>query len=178
MRPRPEAPVPLCSAAGTTVGDLGVDTFEEAIAKANSVDFGLHSAAFSNDVTTCHRLIDGLDSGSVLINDSTDYRLDSMPFGGVKGSGLRDSDFLFPFQPTLASSGAIRRGTKAWLPSPRCFDATDTTSTALGTRAGTASGRYVPLTAHTCHRRPIFLRPPRVVSVLGGRRLPAGLGLA
>jgi len=34
------------------------------------------------------RLIQGLDAGSVLINDSTDYRLDSMPFGGVKKSGL------------------------------------------------------------------------------------------
>ena len=60
----------------------------EAIAEANSVDYGLHAAGFSSDVTTCHRMIEGLDAGSVLINDSTDYRLDSMPFGGVKSSGL------------------------------------------------------------------------------------------
>jgi glyceraldehyde-3-phosphate dehydrogenase (NADP+) len=52
------------------------------------VDYGLHAAGFSRDVETCHRLIQGLDAGSVLINDSTDYRLDSMPFGGVKKSGL------------------------------------------------------------------------------------------
>ena len=32
--------------------------------------------------------LEGLDAGSVLINDSTDYRLDSMPFGGVKKSGI------------------------------------------------------------------------------------------
>jgi glyceraldehyde-3-phosphate dehydrogenase (NADP+) len=73
---------------GPAVNLYPVDDLDEAIAAANSVDYGLHAAAFSRDVETCHRLIQGLDAGSVLINDSTDYRLDSMPFGGVKKSGL------------------------------------------------------------------------------------------
>ncbi len=73
---------------GPTVNLYPVDDLDEAIAAANSVDYGLHAAAFSRDVATCHRLIEGLDAGSVLINDSTDYRLDSMPFGGIKKSGL------------------------------------------------------------------------------------------
>jgi glyceraldehyde-3-phosphate dehydrogenase (NADP+) len=73
---------------GPTVNLYPVDDLDEAIAAANSVDYGLHAAAFSRDVATCHRLIEGLDAGSVLINDSTDYRLDSMPFGGIKNSGL------------------------------------------------------------------------------------------
>ena len=42
--------------------------------------------------------IAGLDAGSVLINDSTDYRLDSMPFGGVKGSGLGKEGVKFSLQ--------------------------------------------------------------------------------
>ena len=46
----------------------------------------------------CFRLIEGLDAGSVLINDSTDYRLDSMPFGGVKGSGLGQEGVKFSLQ--------------------------------------------------------------------------------
>ena len=73
---------------GPAVNLYPVDNLDDAIALANSVDYGLHAAAFSRDVETCHRLIQGLDAGSVLINDSTDYRLDSMPFGGVKKSGL------------------------------------------------------------------------------------------
>ena len=36
-----------------------------------------------------------LDSGSVIINDSTDYCLDSMPFGGVKSSGLGKEGIRF-----------------------------------------------------------------------------------
>ena len=73
---------------GPAVNLYPVDDLDQAIAEANSVDYGLHAAGFSSDVETCHRMIQGLDAGSVLINDSTDYRLDSMPFGGVKSSGL------------------------------------------------------------------------------------------
>lgn len=73
---------------GPTVNLYPVDDLDQAIAEANSVDYGLHAAGFSNDVTICHRMIEGFDAGSVLINDSTDYRLDSMPFGGIKSSGL------------------------------------------------------------------------------------------
>jgi len=73
---------------GPAVNLYPVDDLDEALREANSVDYGLHAAGFSRDVETCHRLIQGLDAGSVLINDSTDYRLDSMPFGGVKKSGL------------------------------------------------------------------------------------------
>ncbi len=80
---------------GPAVNLYIVDTLDEALAKANSVDFGLHSAGFSNDVTVCHRMAAELDSGSVIINDSTDYRLDSMPFGGVKSSGLGKEGIRF-----------------------------------------------------------------------------------
>ncbi|HSO22081.1 MAG TPA: aldehyde dehydrogenase family protein [Chondromyces sp.] len=83
---------------GPTVNLYPVDDLDEAIAEANSVDYGLHAAGFSRDVETCHRLIEGLDAGSVLINDSTDYRLDSMPFGGVKSSGLGREGIRFSLQ--------------------------------------------------------------------------------
>jgi glyceraldehyde-3-phosphate dehydrogenase (NADP+) len=83
---------------GPAVNLYPVDDLDEAIARANSVDFGLHSAGFSNDLTICHRMAEGLDSGSVIINDSTDYRLDSMPFGGVKSSGLGKEGIRFSLQ--------------------------------------------------------------------------------
>ncbi len=83
---------------GPAVNLYPVDDLDEAIAEANSVDYGLHAAGFSNDVTICHRMIEGLDAGSVLINDSTDYRLDSMPFGGIKSSGLGREGIRFSLQ--------------------------------------------------------------------------------
>ncbi|MCL7961781.1 MAG: aldehyde dehydrogenase family protein [marine benthic group bacterium] len=83
---------------GPTVNLYPVDDLDEAIDRANSANYGLHAAGFSNDVTVCHRLAAGLDCGSVILNDSTDYRLDSMPFGGVKNSGLGREGLKFSLQ--------------------------------------------------------------------------------
>jgi glyceraldehyde-3-phosphate dehydrogenase (NADP+) len=40
----------------------------------------------------------GLDAGGVMVNDSTDYRLDSMPFGGIKNSCLGREGIKFSLQ--------------------------------------------------------------------------------
>lgn len=63
-------------------------TPREAIDRANDVDYGLQAAIFTRDLATAYTAIAGLQCGGVMINDSTDYRIDAMPFGGVKGSGL------------------------------------------------------------------------------------------
>ena len=65
-----------------------VDSLDEAIALSNSVNFGLHGAIFTKDINQAFKAAHELDVGGVMINDSTDYRLDQMPFGGVKMSGL------------------------------------------------------------------------------------------
>jgi glyceraldehyde-3-phosphate dehydrogenase (NADP+) len=83
---------------GPTVNLYAVDTEEEALAKANSLPFGLHAALFTSDVGRAWRLATGLDCGGVMVNDSTDYRLDSMPFGGIKGSGLGREGVKFSLQ--------------------------------------------------------------------------------
>ena len=65
-----------------------VKTLDEAIKKANAVNYGLHAAIFTNDINKAFKAIEELEVGGVIINDSTDYRMDAMPFGGVKNSGL------------------------------------------------------------------------------------------
>jgi len=61
---------------------------QEAIDLANNVDYGLQAGVFTRDLATAHRVADGLDCGGVMINDSSDYRIDAMPFGGTRSSGL------------------------------------------------------------------------------------------
>jgi glyceraldehyde-3-phosphate dehydrogenase (NADP+) len=73
---------------GPVVNLYPVKTLEEAITKSNSLNYGLHAAIFTRDVNKAFKAAYELDCGGVMINDSTDYRLDSMPFGGVKYSGL------------------------------------------------------------------------------------------
>ena len=81
-----------------TVNLYSVESLDEAIAKSNSLPFGLHAAIFTRDVDTAFKAAYGLDCGGVMINDSTDYRLDSMPFGGVKYSGLGREGLKFSLQ--------------------------------------------------------------------------------
>ena len=83
---------------GPAVNLYKVKTIEEAIEKANSLPFGLHAAIFSSDINTAFKAAYELDCGGVMINDSTDYRLDSMPFGGIKNSGLGREGIKFSLQ--------------------------------------------------------------------------------
>jgi len=94
----PDATIHYEEVFGPTVNLYPVDDLDEAIAAANSANYGLHAAGFSSDVTVCHKMAAGLDCGSVILNDSTDYRLDSMPFGGVKNSGLGREGLKFSLQ--------------------------------------------------------------------------------
>jgi glyceraldehyde-3-phosphate dehydrogenase (NADP+) len=73
---------------GPVVSLWPIDSIEEAVEKANAVDYGLHAAIFTRSLATAHYAIKHLECGGVIVNDSTDYRLDQMPFGGIKNSGL------------------------------------------------------------------------------------------
>jgi len=71
-----------------TVNLYPVKDLDEAIAKANSVNFGLHAGIFTKDIGKAFKAIKELEVGGIIVNDSSDYRIDMMPFGGVKRSGL------------------------------------------------------------------------------------------
>ena len=73
---------------GPVTGIVPVDSLDDAIDVANDVDQALHASVFTNDIGMAMRVVREVDAGGVLVNDSTDYRIDAMPFGGVKGSGL------------------------------------------------------------------------------------------
>ena len=83
---------------GPTVNLYRVRAVDEAIAQANSLPFGLHAAVFTRDVDLAFRFAYEIECGGVMINDSTDYRLDSMPFGGIKQSGLGREGVRFALQ--------------------------------------------------------------------------------
>ncbi len=73
-------------------------TLDEAIAVANAVNYGLQAGIFTRDLHTALRAAAELHVGGVMINESTDYRIDAMPFGGVKGSGLGREGVKFALQ--------------------------------------------------------------------------------
>ncbi|MDM7999756.1 MAG: aldehyde dehydrogenase family protein [Dehalococcoidia bacterium] len=64
------------------------DTFAEAIAMVNDSRYGLNAGVFTRDLNEAFTAVRELEVGSVIINDSSAYRADHMPYGGVKSSGL------------------------------------------------------------------------------------------
>ncbi len=63
-------------------------TNEEAVELANDSTFGLQAGIFTRDINTAFHLANGLEIGGVWINDSSIYRQQNAPYGGVKMSGM------------------------------------------------------------------------------------------
>jgi glyceraldehyde-3-phosphate dehydrogenase (NADP+) len=61
---------------------------DEAIAAANATPYGLMAGVFTSSITAAFEIASRVTAGGVLINDSTDFRIDSMPFGGSGASGF------------------------------------------------------------------------------------------
>jgi len=64
------------------------ETTEEAIIEANKAEYLLHAGVFSNDLSFVSHLIKQLKSSGVMINQSSDYRFDGMPFGGAEKGNM------------------------------------------------------------------------------------------
>jgi len=64
------------------------DDFGDAIRQVNDSFYGLQTGVFTNDLQHSWRAFNELEVGGVIVNDVPTYRIDHMPYGGVKDSGL------------------------------------------------------------------------------------------
>lgn len=64
------------------------DSLDDAIEAANSTPFALQAAVFTGSLATADRCFRRLRAGSVVINRSSNFRLDQLPYGGVGESGI------------------------------------------------------------------------------------------
>jgi acyl-CoA reductase-like NAD-dependent aldehyde dehydrogenase len=62
--------------------------FDDAVRQVNDSFFGLQTGVFTNDLGRAWRAFHELEVGGVIVNDVPTYRIDHMPYGGVKDSGL------------------------------------------------------------------------------------------
>ena len=62
--------------------------FADAVRQVNDSLYGLQAGVFTNDLANAFAAFDGLEVGGVILNDVPTYRIDHMPYGGVKDSGL------------------------------------------------------------------------------------------
>ena len=85
----PDSATLVCEEAfGPVVSLFRFDDLDAAIARANAPHHAIHAAIFTESLRDALHAARRLEAAGVMINDSTDYRLDAMPFGGAKGGNM------------------------------------------------------------------------------------------
>ncbi|MEU7241655.1 aldehyde dehydrogenase family protein [Streptomyces sparsogenes] len=74
------------------------ESFEDAIEQANAIDYSLHAGVFTSRLDRALSAARLLEAGGVMINDSSDYRFDAMPFGGFKYGSMGREGVRFAFE--------------------------------------------------------------------------------
>ncbi|MBB4274845.1 aldehyde dehydrogenase family protein [Rhizobium mongolense] len=74
------------------------DEFDEAIRLANEPEYSLHAGIFTNDLPNALEAAKRIDAGGVMINQSSDYRFDAMPFGGFKYGSMGREGVRFAYE--------------------------------------------------------------------------------
>lgn len=64
------------------------ESFEDGIKRMNDTKYGLQAGVFTNNLTNAMKSYEELEVGGVIINDYPTFRVDNMPYGGIKESGF------------------------------------------------------------------------------------------
>jgi acyl-CoA reductase-like NAD-dependent aldehyde dehydrogenase len=85
---KPELRISWLEAFAPVVVVYPYKDFEEALKGVNYSVYGLQAGIFTNDLKKAFRAFEVLDVGGVIINDFPTFRIDHMPYGGIKESGF------------------------------------------------------------------------------------------
>lgn len=87
LNPPEDAEVSTQEVFGPVVCVYGYRSLDEAIARANALPVAFQAAVYSRDIETALRCYQRLDASAVMVNDHTAFRVDWMPFAGLRQSG-------------------------------------------------------------------------------------------
>jgi acyl-CoA reductase-like NAD-dependent aldehyde dehydrogenase len=88
LEPPADSRVSTLEVFGPVVCVYAYDELDEAIARANALPYAFQAAVFTRDLGTAMRAYARLDASAVMVNDHTAFRVDWMPFAGLRRSGL------------------------------------------------------------------------------------------
>jgi acyl-CoA reductase-like NAD-dependent aldehyde dehydrogenase len=86
-----------------------VSDVDEAFAEVNESRYGLHAAVFTRSLATAFRAVDELEVGGVVVNEVPGFRSDTMPYGGVKDSGIGREGPRFAIEELTVTRMAVIR---------------------------------------------------------------------
>ncbi|MFC9250683.1 aldehyde dehydrogenase family protein [Amycolatopsis thailandensis] len=86
-----------------------VSSVDEAFDAVNASRYGLHASVFSTSLKTAFRALDELEVGGVVVNEVPGFRSDTMPYGGVKDSGIGREGPRFAVEELTVTRMAVLR---------------------------------------------------------------------
>ncbi len=95
---KPEMNVCALEIFGPVVTVEKFKTIDEAFDEINNSQYGLQAGVFTNDNSEINKAFDEIEVGGVVINDVPTFRVDHMPYGGVKNSGLGREGIKYAIQ--------------------------------------------------------------------------------
>jgi acyl-CoA reductase-like NAD-dependent aldehyde dehydrogenase len=79
----------MCAEAfGPLVNIVPFEEFSQALAEVDNSEFGLQAGIFTSNLSKAMEAVERLNVGGVMINDVPTFRVDHMPYGGNKNSGI------------------------------------------------------------------------------------------
>jgi len=94
----PEMKVIAEEAFAPVASVVSCDDFEQAVQLAGDSDYALQVGVFTNDINRIFHAIDRLHFGGVIINDTAAFRVDHMPYGGNRKSGIGREGLKFAIE--------------------------------------------------------------------------------
>ncbi|HSS65098.1 MAG TPA: aldehyde dehydrogenase family protein, partial [Gammaproteobacteria bacterium] len=98
VEPPAECRVSAQEVFGPVVCVYAYDDLDEAIGRANALPYAFQAAIFTRDLKTAAHAYAGLDASAVMVNDHTAFRVDWMPFAGLRESGLGVGGIPYTFR--------------------------------------------------------------------------------
>lgn len=88
LNPPHECKVICDEVFGPIMSIIPYKTLQEAIDATNNSDFGLQAGIFTNRMDEAQKFANAIQAGGVVINGTSNFRLDHWPYGGIKNSGI------------------------------------------------------------------------------------------
>jgi glyceraldehyde-3-phosphate dehydrogenase (NADP+) len=95
---KPDLRISWLEAFAPVVVVYSYEDFEEALKGVNYSIYGLQAGLFTNDLRKAFRAYEALDVGGVILNDIPTFRIDHMPYGGIKESGFGREGLIYAIE--------------------------------------------------------------------------------
>jgi acyl-CoA reductase-like NAD-dependent aldehyde dehydrogenase len=113
-QPPPDAAVVTHEVFGALVAVMAYDAFDEIIATCNASRYGLQAGLFTRDIGRIVTAWRELEVGGLVVNGSSNFRLDHVPFGGVKDSGFGRESPRWMIDDYTVVKTLLLRGLSLW----------------------------------------------------------------